>query len=119
MAYIFDKDIKASCHFHTPRHGVLKIGNTAFISVYYTYFNDSIEHMLRLDEEISTIINNLRIENFEIVLLGDFNCDPSKDNYNTTKLKKLLVEMNLSERNIITPDGNYFKYQSRIISHHM
>jgi len=111
LIYVVDKKIKCSAYFPSARVGVLFIHNVALINVYLPYYNANL--IMEFECEInllSNLIRKLIEDNYKIIVTGDFNCDLTNINENTTKLIKMMNSFNLFPYDILGKNRYSFTF---------
>ncbi|CAF0830680.1 unnamed protein product [Brachionus calyciflorus] len=83
IAFIVDKELKCTFIDLDERVNVLIVGNLAIINVYLTYFDASDRNKFEYTSQIELLSQTVQSQfnkGNEIVILGDFNTDPMKEN---------------------------------------
>jgi len=82
LSFIVNSKLEVKVNYPSDRIGILKIGNLALMNVYMPYFkNGDYDQMELFKKEVKSIVKwyeDLRRNNFNVIIVGDFNTD----NYN-------------------------------------
>ncbi len=101
IAYILSRDIKCKCIFENNRIGTLVTGNLAIIGVYMIYEDASKpqneEDFVNSLEITKRLYTNYYEDEYEIIIMGDFNTDlTNAKSLFTQHLKNFMFELNLT-----------------------
>ncbi|CAF0908600.1 unnamed protein product [Brachionus calyciflorus] len=111
LAFIIDKNIESKYIDLSDRINILIINKLAIINVYLTYYDGSIENKFDFSSEITQLnetLDDLKRQDFEIIVLGDFNADPIKTNHNSNEFLNFICKNELCM--VDTASSQYVDY---------